>query len=429
MAYQNNQTKEVSRTQFPANASAVEKLLLGGDLSVLSPEEKLQYYDAICKSLNLNPLTRPFEITVLDKKEVLYAKKDCTEQLRKIHGVSTKITDRRLENGVYSVIAQAKKMDGVEDESIGAVAFEKEDGEMKPNGTWPSGDPKYKFVPNGKIVLLSAAERANQMMRAETKAKRRVTLSICGLGITDESELEDIAESRRERMRLQDEGPEQTAADAIAEADPKLTLRLKSAEQTVDVTPTQESKPAEQPKPEVSDKTPEPEDKPTAAGVTNADVPKVNTPGEITDPVALSKSALTKRYMQIRKDHPGITNEMLNGFLFSFGGSTKSMPELDQVTEWHRRIDALENEFTSNSGSVEYFVAGYDAFAKKLLKAKEKATATKPADAPKPTDVDDFDEDPFKKAFGWGVHTSQLAKDVKERRAVTISQLLDARGV
>ncbi len=34
------------------------------------------------------------------------------------------------------------------------------------------------------------------MMRAITKAKRRATLSICGLGLLDESELDGIPEAR-----------------------------------------------------------------------------------------------------------------------------------------------------------------------------------------------------------------------------------------
>lgn len=37
---------------------------------------------------------------------------------------------------------------------------------------------------------------ANALMKAETKAKRRVTLSIAGLGLLDESELEDAAPAR-----------------------------------------------------------------------------------------------------------------------------------------------------------------------------------------------------------------------------------------
>jgi len=39
---------------------------------------------------------------------------------------------------------------------------------------------------------LNAEDRANAIMKAETKAKRRVTLSICGLGFLDESEIENI---------------------------------------------------------------------------------------------------------------------------------------------------------------------------------------------------------------------------------------------
>ncbi len=39
----------------------------------------------------------------------------------------------------------------------------------------------------------SPADKANAMMKAETKAKRRVTLSICGLGMLDETEIETIA--------------------------------------------------------------------------------------------------------------------------------------------------------------------------------------------------------------------------------------------
>ena len=39
---------------------------------------------------------------------------------------------------------------------------------------------------------------ANAIMKAETKAKRRVTLSICGLGMLDETELETIKDYSEE---------------------------------------------------------------------------------------------------------------------------------------------------------------------------------------------------------------------------------------
>ena len=41
-------------------------------------------------------------------------------------------------------------------------------------------------------MSLNCDDLANAFMKAETKAKRRVTLSICGLGILDETEIETI---------------------------------------------------------------------------------------------------------------------------------------------------------------------------------------------------------------------------------------------
>jgi len=46
------------------------------------------------------------------------------------------------------------------------------------------------------IANLRGEAKANALMKAETKARRRVTLSICGLGFTDESELESIPNAR-----------------------------------------------------------------------------------------------------------------------------------------------------------------------------------------------------------------------------------------
>jgi hypothetical protein len=42
------------------------------------------------------------------------------------------------------------------------------------------------------IANLKGEALANALMKTETKAKRRATLSICGLGFLDETEVEDI---------------------------------------------------------------------------------------------------------------------------------------------------------------------------------------------------------------------------------------------
>ena len=148
----------------PAELSAdvKESILLNGDLSRLKPAERVQYMLTVCQSLGLNPLTKPFEFITLNSKLVMYARRECTEQLRKIHGVSIRITAREVMDDVYVVTAQATDREGRCDESTGAVPI----GGLK-------GEPK-----------------ANAFLKAETKAKRRVTLSISGLGMLDESEVE-----------------------------------------------------------------------------------------------------------------------------------------------------------------------------------------------------------------------------------------------
>lgn len=146
----------------------LERVVIGGDLSKLTPAERLRYYREVCASVGLNPLTKPFEYLHLNSKLVLYARRDATDQLRKLHGVSITITGREQHGDVYAVVARATGKDGRTDEAIGAVAT--------------SG--------------LRGEALANALMKAETKSKRRVTLSICGLGMLDETEIDTIPEAR-----------------------------------------------------------------------------------------------------------------------------------------------------------------------------------------------------------------------------------------
>lgn len=149
------------------NSAIMERVLLAGDLSKLTPADRLFYYQKVCESVGLNPLTRPFDYLNLNSKLVLYAKRDATDQLRKIHNVSVTIAGRETIEGVHIVTARAKDRTGREDEATGAVT----------------------------IQGLKGDALANALMKAETKAKRRVTLSICGLGLLDETEIDDARAS------------------------------------------------------------------------------------------------------------------------------------------------------------------------------------------------------------------------------------------
>ena len=177
------ENQQLATQQENLSAEAMERVLIGQDLSRLNPAERLTYYKNVCDSLGLNPLTRPFAYITLNSKLTLYALKDCTEQLRNRDQVSVKIVSRENSDGVYVVVAQASTPAGRCDESIGAVAIENLRGEAK----------------------------ANAIMKAETKAKRRATLSICGLGVLDEEEItgEITAESNivaQEGKRLEAAG-------------------------------------------------------------------------------------------------------------------------------------------------------------------------------------------------------------------------------
>ena len=144
-------------------AQEIESVLIGGDLSKLTPEQRVNYYKAVCDSVGLNPLTRPFDYITLNGKLTLYAKKDATDQLRKRDGVSITKLEREVMNEICLVTAYAQTVTR-SDASTGAVS----------------------------IKGLSGDALANAMMKAETKAKRRVTLSICGLGLLDETEIETV---------------------------------------------------------------------------------------------------------------------------------------------------------------------------------------------------------------------------------------------
>jgi|GEM_PF-4406351 len=196
-AIQNAEAVSVTSTPQDPKWSVLEKVAIHGDLSALSPEERIVYYTRVCESVGVNPITRPFDYLELDGKLVLYAKKDCTDQLRKIYKISINIVSREKLGDVYSVTARATTPDGRTDEAIGAVSLLKKEMVWDEKKINPKTGKPGAYVWTGKYVPLNPDEEANAVMKAETKAKRRVTLSIVGLGWLDESELETIEGAKK----------------------------------------------------------------------------------------------------------------------------------------------------------------------------------------------------------------------------------------
>jgi hypothetical protein len=149
------------------DAQLAESVLLGGDLSKLTPAQRVNYYQRVCNSLGLNPLTKPFDYINLNGKLTLYAKKDAADQLRKINGVSIDDVDIIETEKQFIVKVKGHDASGRADVEVGVV-----------NKTDMRGDT------------------ANAQMKAVTKGKRRLTLSLCGLGWLDETEVQTIPDAR-----------------------------------------------------------------------------------------------------------------------------------------------------------------------------------------------------------------------------------------
>lgn len=146
-------------------AELVEQVLLTGDLSKLTAEERVGHYLAVCQAVGLNPVTKPFDYLSLNGKLVLYANKGCAEQLRSNKKISFTKPETTIDDklGIIMVSVTGRDETGRTDTDIGAVP-----------------------LPKG------SEDRCNAVMKAITKAKRRTTLSICGLNMLDDTERETI---------------------------------------------------------------------------------------------------------------------------------------------------------------------------------------------------------------------------------------------
>jgi hypothetical protein len=197
-----------------AGTKALEAYIAAGDIGRLDPKQRIALYRAVCESLGLNPLTQPFEYLTLSGKTILYAKKSATEQLRQIHGVSVLSLEQEMRGDILCMTARVRDRSGREDIATGAV----------------------------NLKGLGGENLANAYMKCETKAKRRATLSICGLAMLDETEIDSIAGAKPIAVEEFHAEPTPKAAPARR---PDLTReeRRKDVEQLLSPVPV--AKPAE----------------------------------------------------------------------------------------------------------------------------------------------------------------------------------------
>ena len=200
--------KEEEVEPIALDPTALEDLMLKGDLGRLTPAQRVQYYAATCERVGLDPIAKPFDYLTLKGKTVLYANKGCAEQLRQRHQVSLKIEHTEVVNDIYAVTVIAYAPDGRTDTDMGTVF----------------------------VGRLSGSDLANAMLKAVTKAKRRVTPSLLGLGMLDELEVETIKDAKttvadeqhklaQSKVKPQRDTPEETQVPELEEdMNPKQKL-------------------------------------------------------------------------------------------------------------------------------------------------------------------------------------------------------------
>ena len=170
---------------------AVEHALMKNDYGRLSADDKVALYKRVCESLGLNPYTQPFGFyKQRDGSEKMYAQRNCADQLRSIHGVSLVEMREEFKDDIFSVIVTMQAKDGRRDIDRGDVF----------------------------VAGLKGIDLANARMRAMTKAKRRCTLSLCGLGWLDESEVQDTPQIKANVIPVKSEPPVLSLRDHLRDA-------------------------------------------------------------------------------------------------------------------------------------------------------------------------------------------------------------------
>jgi hypothetical protein len=175
--------------QYTYDPKVIDQAIMLGDMRPMKPEMRLAFYRAVCLSVGLSPLSQPFTpMERQDKTIWLYANATCAQQLAALHEVSfTNWRRRTYDLGgepIHEVLVTATLPSGRSTEALAVVSLTKKKREV--SGSWPSGDPKFRDVLDADaepvLIPLRGEALCNAIMRCETKAFRRGTLQIIGLG-------------------------------------------------------------------------------------------------------------------------------------------------------------------------------------------------------------------------------------------------------
>ncbi len=187
----------------PLSPEVRRKVILHGDLSGLNDAQLEEYYLALCRYLNLEPSTRPFNFLKTRQGLILYVNNEAFNQLRRLHNISCRILEEGFVPGTqpYRVKSESRDPDGRIAEDIGVTDCEG----------------------------LRGADLANAMMKTVTKAHNRSTKRLIGISLPDENEAETIPGAVKVVSAVTGNGePHAVAVDSQPEPPP---VRLSTVDQ------------------------------------------------------------------------------------------------------------------------------------------------------------------------------------------------------
>jgi hypothetical protein len=225
--------------------SALDHYLGTGDLSRLAGAQRAALYLEVCRSLAINPRTRPLDwIEFYDpetkaRKLTLYPNKTCTDQLAYLHRIRVRLVEEKIVGTLYKVVLEGTMPDGRQETNVAYLDLTDQQGQ-------PLRGQRY----------------GNALMKCHTKAKRRLVLGMVGMSIPDDDTLPkarrvyvdaggNIIERPTEEQRHLIDNPrvagvigEPTFEDAAAgvetglEGEPSLPVRDDPGPQRTDERPT-----------------------------------------------------------------------------------------------------------------------------------------------------------------------------------------------
>ena len=136
----------------------------GKDTSSLSRDDRSALLVGLARKLGLNPLSGAVMFLKTNGRETLYVTKQGTDQI-----AAREKLKRETTKGPEIITMEGKK-----------VVF------CQVRASHPDGRSEVS------TATLLLADVVNDLMKCETKAKRRATLSVCGLGLLAEDEIETI---------------------------------------------------------------------------------------------------------------------------------------------------------------------------------------------------------------------------------------------